>query len=75
VAANEENDALLFQLQVMFAYLRLSQKSFYDTLPFCRSFKDYDGQPVSLREQKDINEFAGRSTNQWLGGKELLSLT
>jgi hypothetical protein len=55
----DDHDTLLFQLQVMFAYLRLSQKRYYDTLPFCRAFKDYDGMPISLTEQKDINEFAG----------------
>lgn len=43
----------------MFGYLRLSQKSFYDTMGFCRAFKDYNGQAISLVEQKDINEFAG----------------
>jgi ubiquitin C-terminal hydrolase len=54
-----ENEAMLFQLQVMFGSMRLSQRRYYDTLPFCRSFIDYDGQPVNLGEQKDINEFAG----------------
>eukprot|EP00981_Chlorochromonas_danica_P000418 scaffold96_cov167-Ochromonas_danica.AAC.25 len=56
-----ENEFLnvLFQMQVMFGYLRLGQKRYYDTLPFCRSLIDYDGQPLSLVEQKDINEFAG----------------
>jgi hypothetical protein len=64
---NEENlgstppsdQRLLFQLQVMFGYLRLSEKRFFDTLSFCQAFSDYDGQPISLIEQKDINEFAG----------------
>jgi len=53
------NADLLFQLQVLFGNLRISQKCYYDTLPFCKSFMDYDGQPISLSEQKDINEFAG----------------
>ena len=56
---NKEYEDVLFQLQVMFGHLRLSQKRYFDTLPFCRSFIDYDGQPISLTEQKDINEFAG----------------
>jgi len=56
---HEEYDTVLFQLQVMFGHLRLSQKKFYDTLPFCQSLVEYDGQPISLSEQKDINEFAG----------------
>jgi ubiquitin C-terminal hydrolase len=58
-AAPSDNENMLFQLQVLFGYLRLSQKRFYDTLSFCQSFIDYDGHPISLFEQKDINEFAG----------------
>ena len=54
-----EQENMIFQLQVMFGHLKLSQKRYYDTFPFCRSFIDYDGQPISLSEQKDINEFAG----------------
>lgn len=56
---SNDTDIFVFQLQVLFGYLRLSQKKYYDTLSFCKSFKDYDGQPISLIEQKDINEFAG----------------
>lgn len=59
VEQDNQHEAMLFQLQVMFGYLKLSQKKYYDTLPFCRSFLDYDGQPISLSEQKDIYEFAG----------------
>lgn len=54
-----ESQQILFQLQVLFSYLLLSQKKYYDTLPFCRVIKDYDGEVLSLSEQKDINEFAG----------------
>ena len=31
-----DDEKLLFQLQVMFGYLRLSEKRFYDTLSFCK---------------------------------------
>ena len=58
-SSSRENEAMLFQLQVMFGFMKLSQKRFYDTLPFCLAFRDYDGSPISLVEQKDINEFAG----------------
>lgn len=58
-ASDKEFENVLFQLQVMFGYLKLSQKKFFDTLPFCSAIIDYDGQPISLTEQKDINEFAG----------------
>ena len=51
------HESVLFQLQLLFGKLRSSNKV-VDTLPFCRSFTDYDGQPISLSEQKDCNEFA-----------------
>jgi ubiquitin C-terminal hydrolase len=53
-----DNATVLFELQVLFGYLRFSQKNYCDTLSFCKSFKDYDGEPVRLGEQKDVNEFA-----------------
>lgn len=49
---------VIFQLQVTFGYLKLSQKRYYDARSFCAAFRDYDGQPLRLSEQKDINEFA-----------------
>ncbi|CAM9309084.1 unnamed protein product [Discosporangium mesarthrocarpum] len=52
-----KEDEVLFQLQVLFASLRISQRQYYDTRPFCSVFMDYDGQPIRLREQKDVNEF------------------
>jgi len=33
---------------------------FYETLPFCRAFKDYDGQPIKLSEQQDCQEYAAQ---------------
>lgn len=58
-SSEREYENVLFQLQVLFGYLKLSQKRYYDTIPFCQSIIDYDGDPISLTEQKDINEFAG----------------
>jgi ubiquitin C-terminal hydrolase len=55
---DSDNALVLFELQVLFGYLRFSQKNYCDTLSFCRAFKDYDGEPVRLGEQKDVNEFA-----------------
>lgn len=54
------SDPLLHQLQLMFANLSLSHKRFYDTLPFCKAFTDYDGRPLNLSEQKDVDEFAAQ---------------
>lgn len=42
-------ESVLFQLQVLFGYLRVSQKQYYDTKAFCYAFKDYDGTPVGAR--------------------------
>ena len=77
-SSSRENEAMLFQLQVMFGFMKLSQKRFYDTLPFCLAFRDYDGSPISLVEQKDINEFAGmlfEKLEHSPEGKRLLSET
>ena len=35
-AAPTDDEKFLFQLQVMFGYLRLSEKRFYDTMSFCK---------------------------------------
>ena len=70
----DDNELLLFQLQVLFGYLHLSQKKCYDTLPFCRAFKDYDGQCLSLSEQKDINEFASMLFEKLESNKQCGSL-
>jgi ubiquitin C-terminal hydrolase len=52
------DESLIHQFQVMMGHLKISQKRYYDTLPFCKTFKDETGQPVPLNEQKDVNEFA-----------------
>ncbi|KAJ1402648.1 hypothetical protein B484DRAFT_317455, partial [Ochromonadaceae sp. CCMP2298] len=72
--ASADDKAVLFQLQVIFGFMTLSQKRFCDTLPFCRIFKDYDGEPVSLSEQKDINEFAGMLFDKLESNKEAAAL-
>lgn len=43
--------------KVLFGYLKISQKRFYDTIPFCKTLKDYDGTMISTSEQRDVNEF------------------
>eukprot|EP01032_Pedospumella_encystans_P008886 gene8886-10504_t len=70
----DPNVELLFQLQVMFGFMNFSQKRYYDTLPFCRTFLDYDGEPISLTEQKDINEFAGMLFDKIEHNKEAAAL-
>jgi Ubiquitin carboxyl-terminal hydrolase len=45
-------DSVLFQLQVLFGKLQISQKRYCDTRSFCLSFKDYDGTPIRMGEQR-----------------------
>jgi len=52
--APNDTDILFNELQLMFAHLQNGATRYYDTLPFCRSFKDYDGRPVNLGDQKDV---------------------
>ena len=57
-AANEGGeDELLYQLQLMFTFLSQSEKQFYDTAPFCFSYKDERGHPINVRVQQDAQEF------------------
>jgi ubiquitin carboxyl-terminal hydrolase 9/24 len=41
-------DSILHQMQVMFGYLKISQKKFFDTISFCRAVRDPSGQVVNL---------------------------
>eukprot|EP00698_Gefionella_okellyi_P025572 TRINITY_DN9417_c0_g1_i1.p1 TRINITY_DN9417_c0_g1~~TRINITY_DN9417_c0_g1_i1.p1 ORF type:complete len:2658 (-),score=590.22 TRINITY_DN9417_c0_g1_i1:2579-10552(-) len=53
----DKAESLLYQLQTMFGALQESQKRYYDTVPFCHSYKDYDQQPMDMRVQMDVDEF------------------
>ncbi|ETO20510.1 hypothetical protein RFI_16707, partial [Reticulomyxa filosa] len=53
-------DSVLYQMQLLFGYLMISQKKFYDTMPLCTTLKGYDGNPLPLGEQQDVNEFCNR---------------
>jgi len=48
---------LLHQLQVMFTYLTLSDKEYYNPEYFCRAFKDSNGNPINTKMQQDSQEF------------------
>lgn len=50
--SSDPSDSVLFQLQTLFGYIQISQKRYCDTRPFCMSFKDYDGTPIRLGEQR-----------------------
>ena len=51
------DDNMFHQLQKLFSYLLLSERLDYDPYDFIYSFKDYDGNPTKIYEQKDAQEF------------------
>jgi len=53
-------DNVFYQLQVIFAHLALSSLDFYVPQHFWLAFKDYDGEPINLREHQDAFEFLTR---------------
>jgi len=54
---NREEKQIVIQLQIMFANLRESLRRFYDTSDFCKTLKDFDGNPINVGQQMDANEF------------------
>jgi len=52
-----KDNNLLHQLQVMFTYLSISDKQYYDPKYFFKAFKDFDGNPINIEEQQDSLEF------------------
>lgn len=55
----EENldDNLLYQLKVVFWNLQESDKQFFEPSGFCKAFKDYEGLPLNVKQQQDVDEF------------------
>lgn len=41
----------------MFAGLELSDRSYYNPVDFCCSFKDFEGKPINVRIHQDSQEF------------------
>ena len=53
-------DSVLHQLRATFAALALSRLDHFAPRGFWRAFKDYDGEPINVREHQDGLEFFGR---------------
>ena len=47
----------LFQTQCLFTALSESVKQYYNPKIFCHSFKDWEGKPINVLEQMDVDEF------------------
>jgi len=60
----EPGDSVLCQLQSTFGALLASQQDAYKPEKFWSAFKDYDGQPVNVREHQDALEFMLRLQDQ-----------
>lgn len=54
------DDNTLHQIQKLFTFLYLSERQFTYPHDFCYSFKDWDGNPTSLKTQQDSQEFLSR---------------
>ena len=48
---------MFYQLQVLFTGLLKSEKQYVNPKGFCRSFKDWEGNPTNVLEQMDVEEF------------------
>ena len=54
---SETDDDVLFQMQLMMAYLQESELQFYDPVGLCRALKDWDGNSVNVAVQQDASEY------------------
>ena len=51
------DDNMLHQMQKLIAHLELSERPVYNPVEFCFAFKEFDGTPTKISEQKDAQEF------------------
>ena len=58
------SDSVFHQLRATFAALALSRLDHFAPRGFWRAFKDYDGEPINVREHQDGLEFFGRLQDQ-----------
>lgn len=54
---SNRNDTLLYQLQLLFGNLQESMKRSYNAHGFCYAYKDWDGNPMNVAVQMDVDEF------------------
>ncbi|KAK9798582.1 hypothetical protein WJX73_003480 [Symbiochloris irregularis] len=53
-------DSLFYQMQATFAALALSRNQAFKPVGVWHAFKDYDGEPINVREHQDAQEFLTR---------------
>ena len=54
---NPDEDNMFLQWQTLFAGLLLSEKMYVNPKAYCHAFKDWEGQPVNVIEQMDVEEY------------------
>ena len=54
---NPDEDNMFLQWQTLFAGLLLSQKMYVNPKSYCHAFKNWEGEPVNVFEQMDVEEF------------------
>ena len=52
-----QSNSTLFNLQELFLKLGHLNKPFTSASKFCLNFRDFEGKPVNIREQMDVDEF------------------
>lgn len=50
----------MWMVQTIFIHLAFSHEHFYRPSGFWKAFKDYDGEPINVREHQDAYEFFTR---------------
>lgn len=56
----EQEESVFHQVQIMFAHLAGGVEPWYQPSGFWHAFKDYEGEPVNIREHQDAYEFFTR---------------
>jgi uncharacterized UBP type Zn finger protein len=54
---NPDEDNMFLQWQTLFAGLLLSEKMYVNPKAYCHSFKDWEGEPINIIEQMDVEEY------------------
>jgi hypothetical protein len=63
LALQQDKEGLVAQVQRLFLGLAETYRRFCDTKPLCGVMKTLDGEPITLTQQMDVDEFM-RQVNQ-----------
>ena len=55
--STSKEESLIYELQVLFTNLLLSERQDFDPSLLCEIIKDYDGTSIRPEEQQDVDEF------------------